>query len=140
MGHGNFSADRSDVDDAPFAAPAKVRERFHDELEGRPEVEIHGALEIFALHVLGGANFDDAGIIDNHVNAAKMIDDLLDRAGDLGGIEQIAGDRDRFTAAANQFVARSRELIGIACEPMRRGRLPGRIAAPELIPAHAIRP
>ena len=60
----DFSTDRGDVDDATSAARSHFRDDLHDQLERRPKMHAHAALEILALHVFERADFDDAGIVN----------------------------------------------------------------------------
>ena len=43
-------------------------------------MELHRFLKIVAAHVLERADFDDAGVIDQNIKGAEVIDDRLDRA------------------------------------------------------------
>src|ERR1700686_478503 len=81
-----------------------------------PEMQVHGALEIFALHVLERADFDDARVVDHHVETAEVIDDSLHGVVDLRGIEQIARDGDYFSVATDQLFTRPRQFVLIAGE------------------------
>ena len=64
-------------------------------------MEIHGAFEVFALHVLERADLDDARVVNHNVETAEVVDDSLHGVVDLGGIEQIARDREHFAAATD---------------------------------------
>jgi hypothetical protein len=93
-----------------------MRKRFHDQIERRPKMQVHRALEILALQVLEGADFNNARIVDHDVKATEMIDDLLNGGVDLRAIKQIARDREHFAAALHKLFARVRQFIGIARE------------------------
>ena len=90
MRHSHFAADGRDVDDATFAAMPQVRDGVHHQSERRPEMQIHRALEILAMHVIERANFDDACVVDDDIEAAEIIDDLLNGGVNLRAIQQIA--------------------------------------------------
>ena len=90
MRHRHSAADGGDVDDAAFAAAPEMRNRLPDQIEGRPKMEVHRALEICALHVFERADLNDARIIDQDVEAAEMLDYLVDGGPGLRAVEQIA--------------------------------------------------
>jgi hypothetical protein len=114
--HRHFSANGSDVDDASFAAPAQMRKRLRDQMEGSPKMQVHRPLEVFASHVLERADLNNAGIVYYDVEAAETIDDLLDGGIDLFAFEQVARNREHFSAVPHEFLASSRQFIKIASE------------------------
>ena len=67
----------------------------------------HAALEIFARHLIKGADLDNTGVVDEDINLTVVGEDLLHCSLDLGTIEQVTGDRQDFAAARAQL--RSRE-------------------------------
>jgi hypothetical protein len=79
-------------------------------------MQSHRAIIIFASHVIDRTDFDDAGVIDQDVNPIEMIDDFPDSGLNLIAIEQIAFDRENFSAASSEIGFRAREFFWITCE------------------------
>ena len=79
-------------------------------------MQIHRALEIFALHVLERADFNNTRVVNHDVKATEMICDILDGCVDLLALEQITGDREDFAAALQKIFASSRQFVRIASE------------------------
>ena len=92
-------------------------------------MQLHGALEIFAHHVLERADLDNAGVVDQDVDLAEPIDDLANGRFNLSTIEQVALNRKRFTAPLGEIGFGAREFIGIARDennfPALIANLPG---------------
>ena len=44
--------------------------------------------------VFDGADFDDAGVVDEDVDAAEVADGVVDEHGGLGGVGEIGGDEE----------------------------------------------
>jgi hypothetical protein len=61
-------------------------------------------------------DFDDAGVVDQDVNPVEAIDHFPDSGFNLIAIEQIAFDRENFSAARSEIGFRVREFFWIACE------------------------
>ncbi len=116
MRHRHSAADGSDVDDASSAAAAQMRKRLHDQIERRPKMQIHRALEILALHVLERADLNNAGVVDHDVEAAEMLDDLLDRAPICSRSSKSHEIVRTSPPCRHELVARPRQLVGIASE------------------------
>src|SRR4051794_34762502 len=57
--HGDFATDGRNVDDAPATTATHLRNYFPYERERRPQMQLHGALEIVARHMFERADFDD---------------------------------------------------------------------------------
>jgi hypothetical protein len=53
-------------------------------------MESHGAIEIFAGHVIERTNLNDAGIVDQDVDFTEAIDSCPDSVMNLRVIEQVA--------------------------------------------------
>jgi hypothetical protein len=66
-------------------------------------MQSHRAVVIFAGHVIERTDFDDAGVIDQNVNSAELIDDFPNSDLNLIAIEQIAFDRENFSAATSEI-------------------------------------
>ena len=72
--------------------------------------------------ILNGADFDDASVVDENVDAVKVSDGMVDKVLSLGGIGEIGRDeQDRFRGAngvpLEQDVAGTDEFIYVAgCE------------------------
>ena len=50
-------------------------------------MQLHGAIEIFAVHVIERTDFDDAGVVDQDVDFAEAIDSCPDSGVNLRAIE-----------------------------------------------------
>ena len=61
-------------------------------VERGEEVDLHGALEGFGGLRFDGADFDDAGVVDEDIDASKVGDGFGDETAALGGLGQIGGD------------------------------------------------
>src|SRR5947209_17862249 len=72
VGNGDSPADGRDVDDASAAAPAEMRNRFANNVVGRPKVKHDRFFEIGGLHVRERADFNDAGIVDHNIEGAEV--------------------------------------------------------------------
>ena len=77
---GDFAADRGDVDDPAAARAAHVRDGLLDRLNGAQKCSPSPSRSPRRRHVVEGADFDDAGVVDQHVDPAVAIDHALDRA------------------------------------------------------------
>ena len=79
-------------------------------------MQSHGALEIFPLHMLERADFDDAGAVDQDIDLAEAIDDLTNRGLNLPCIKQIALNSESIRGAAAPGEVRfcAPEFLGIA--------------------------
>jgi len=56
-------------------------------------------------------DFDHASVVDQDVNPVEMIDDFPDSALNLIAIEQIAFDRENFSAASSEIGFRARKFF-----------------------------
>ena len=96
VGHGEFSADAGDVDDGGVAgadlAVQQMRECCVDGVDCGEEVGGHGAAIGFEGLVFDRADFDDAGIVDEDVDVAEVVDGVIDEHGSLGGVGQVGGN------------------------------------------------
>src|SRR5947207_15463804 len=77
-------------------------------------MQLHGAFEIISSHMLERTNFNNSGVINQNVDLAEAIHDLANRRLNLFGIEQIALDGERNTAAANEIRFGAREFVSVA--------------------------
>jgi hypothetical protein len=66
--------------------------------------------------VIERTDFDDAGVVDQNVNPAEMIDDPPDSSLNLIAIEQVAFDGENFSAACSEIGFRAGEFIRITRE------------------------
>jgi hypothetical protein len=66
--------------------------------------------------VIERTDFDDAGVVDQNVNPAEVIDDLPDSSANLIAIEQVAFDGENFSATCGEIGFRAGEFFRIACE------------------------
>jgi len=76
MRDGDFSPNRRDVDDASRAVAAHVGQGGQNTEERTPEVGAERVFKVGDGHVLEWAHFDDAGVVDENVDGALMIDIL----------------------------------------------------------------
>jgi hypothetical protein len=79
-------------------------------------MQLHRALEVFALHVLERADFDDAGVVDENVDGSEMRQNRSDSFFDLRAIEQVAWDDGDVAAGRGEFIVRATEFLDIARE------------------------
>jgi hypothetical protein len=63
--------------------------------------------------VIERTDFDDAGVIDQNVNSAELIDDFPNGELNLIAIEQIAFDRENFSAATSEIGFCARKFFWI---------------------------
>ena len=77
-----------------------MRNRFANNVVGRPKVKHDRFFEIGRLHVRERADFNDAGIVDHNIEGAEVIDDFFNCLLDLRGLKQIAFDRQRVSATS----------------------------------------
>ena len=63
-----------------------------DGVEGSEEVGVHGAAVGFERLVLDGTNFDDAGVVDEDVDAAEVVDGVIDEIDGLVVVGEVDGD------------------------------------------------
>ena len=95
---GQLAANGGDVHYAGAAAAgerllgAEVWERGPGGVEGGEEVDLHGALEGGGGLGFDGADFDDAGVVDEDVDTAEAGDGFGDEAAALGGLGEVGGD------------------------------------------------
>ncbi len=98
VGHGEFAADAGDVDDGcVFVSGLPVEEmgkRGVRGVEGGEEVGGHGAAVSGDGLVFDGADFDDAGVVDEDVDAAEVADGVVDEGDGLGGVGEVGGDEE----------------------------------------------
>src|SRR6266545_2742937 len=69
MRHGDLASDGGDIDNTSAALTLHVRHHFLNEIERTPEMSIHGVGEILRLHMLVGADLNNAGIVDQNVDS-----------------------------------------------------------------------
>jgi len=100
VGHGEFAADGSYVDDGGAGGVGfgvsfeHVGEDCVGGVEGGEEVGGHSAAVGGEGLVFDGADLDDAGVIDEDVDAAEVLDGMIDEAGGLGGVGEVGGDEE----------------------------------------------
>ena len=111
VGGGDLSADGSDVNDGGAASPdewgllAQVREGGPGGVEGGKEVDLHGALEDLEGLGFDGADVDDAGVVDEDVDAAEAGDGFVDEALRFCGLGEVGGDEvEVFGAEVGELV------------------------------------
>ncbi len=123
---GDLAADGGDVDDGAMGGLAgegqgeQVWDGGVDGVEGGEEVGLHGAVVGVDGLVAEGADLDDAGVVDEDVEAAEGAEGLVDEAVALGGVGEVAGDEEDVVfvgdvAGVEEFVAGEFEFVGVAC-------------------------
>jgi len=99
VGDGDLAADARDVDDGGAAVArewglrAQVREGGPGGVEGGEKVDLHGALEDVEGLGFDGADVDDAGVVDEDVDAAEAGDGFGDEALRFFGLGEVGGDQ-----------------------------------------------
>jgi hypothetical protein len=123
MRHGELAADAGDVDDGGVAsagfAAEQVGQRGVGGVEGSEEVGGHGAAVGGDGLVFDGADFDDAGVVDEDVDVAEVVDGVVDEEGGLGCVGEVGGDEKDVVGgldglAGEKRVAGEDELVQIA--------------------------
>ncbi len=135
VGHGEFAADAGDVDDGCVfvagVAVEQVGKRGVGGVEGGEEVGGHGSAIGGDGLVFDGADFDDAGVVDEDVDAAEVADGVIDEHGGLGGVGEVGGDEEDVVggldgSAVEEGVAGGDEFFEVAGGEdeswLRRGR------------------
>ena len=80
MGDGHLAADGGDVDDGGAAAVVAIEGRLRKQVgkgglggvEGGEEVVLHGGLEGYEGLIFNGSDLDDAGAVDEDVDAPEV--------------------------------------------------------------------
>jgi hypothetical protein len=107
VGHGEFAADAGDVDDGGITvdriAEEKVRESSVGGVERGEEVGGHGAAVGGEGLIFDGAYFDDAGVVDEDVDAAEVADGVVDEHDGLGGVGEVRGDEEDIVGGVDGF-------------------------------------
>ena len=88
-------------------------------VEGGEEVGGHGAAVGGDGLVFDGADFDDAGVVDEDVDAAEVADGVVDEHDGLGGVGEVGGDEEDVVggldgAAIEEGMAGGDELFDVA--------------------------
>jgi len=98
VGHGELAADAGDVDDGGVAlagfAVKQMRERGVGGVECGKEVGGHGSTVGVEGLVFDGADFDDAGVVDENVDVAEVADGVIDEHGGLVGVGEVGRDEE----------------------------------------------
>src|SRR4030095_3063483 len=116
MRQGNFAANGGNVDDTSPTPETHLRHDLRNQFVRRPKMQSHRAVIIFAGHVIERTDFNDAGVVDQDVNAVEMIDDFPDSGLNLIAIKQIAFDGENFSAASSQIGFGARKFFSITRE------------------------
>lgn len=119
---GDFTSDGGDVDDGGGAIvrdTEHVRKHSLRGVESSEEVGGHGATVGGEGLVLDRADLDDAGVVDQDIDAAEVGDGVVDEVFGLSGIGEIGGDEeDSFRGAdgatVEQGIAGGDEFIDVA--------------------------
>ena len=81
------------------------------------KMHVHRVLVIGMRHVLDRTDLNDAGVVDQHVDAAEPLHRDLYRMFDMCGLAHVARDRDR---AAAQLGCGPRQLVAASRRNARR--------------------
>jgi hypothetical protein len=115
MGHGEFSADAGDVDDGGVAVAGLAAEQMGQRgvggVEGGEEVGGHGSAIGGDGLVFDGADLDEAGVIDEDVDASEVSDGVLDEICSLGSVGEVGGDEENVVGGLDGF-ARQKGVTG----------------------------
>ena len=123
VGHGELAAYAGDVDDGGVAvdgvAAEKMGERGVGGVERGVEVRGHGAAVGGEGLVFDGADFNDAGVVDEDVDAAEVADGVVDEHRGLGGVGEVGRDEEDVVGGLDGFaieesVASADEFFDIA--------------------------
>ena len=86
----DLAGDAGDVDDASAAAVEHVHDRGFAHVEGAGEVDAQHFVPVVDAHLPDGTVDGDAGVVDEDVQAAVLVDDLLDDALAVVGVADVA--------------------------------------------------
>ena len=117
--HGELAADAGDVDDGTGATRKHVRHGGVGGVERGVEVGGHGPVVGFKRLVLDGADFDDAGVVDEDVDTPERGDGVIDEASGLVLVGEVGGDEEDVVlmldgAAVEQALAGAAEFVVVA--------------------------
>src|SRR5262245_61757881 len=87
MRHSNFAANGGNVHDASPTPETHLWNDLRDQFVRCPKMQLHGALVVFAGHMIERTDLDDAGVVDQDVNSFEVIDDFPDNRVNLSAIE-----------------------------------------------------
>ena len=108
------------------SSAADRRERFEDHAVAVQPAILDGGLQhgVFSGNLVGGdgqvfhrAYFNDACVVDEHVDAAEVADGVVDEHGCLVGVGQVGGDEEDVVGGLNGFAIEDAEtgaFLGIA--------------------------
>src|SRR5262249_21122172 len=101
-GDGQAAGDRGDVDDRPAPAAAHAGEHRLDHPDDAEVVRLEQALGPIDRDVLDAAAAADAGVVDQHVDPAGLVVDLVHAELHRGRVVHVEGDHpDRQVVAFN---------------------------------------
>jgi hypothetical protein len=105
-GAGGFGADVEHVDDAAPAAVSHLRPGEAGEADGGEEFEVEVLLPDFVGDGFEGAGAGLAGVVDDDVDAAEAVHDIVIGALDVGGFGDIAldGEDAAFGGGTDDFL------------------------------------
>src|SRR5437764_14915876 len=72
MRRGELTADRSNVHDPAAALADHLRQGGNRRVQRRPEVDVHGALEVLVRHGLHGTDLDYSRVVDEDIDRAEV--------------------------------------------------------------------
>ena len=103
--HADLSADRRDVHDPSMSLTLHHRQDGQRRVDDAPVHDVHQRVVVVDAHRRRGADFDDAGVVDQDVDAAKRLHRRFDQVRDLIGTGHVAHDRHhRRRSQSRQFL------------------------------------
>src|SRR5579883_1279848 len=106
--------DAGDVDDAARARLHHRRQRLLDAEMRAGEVGANDGIPVLLFHAHGQAIAGDGGVVDENIEPAEFLEDLLEAGFDLFGLGDIHFDREGFAAARGDFGGQRGELFFVA--------------------------
>jgi hypothetical protein len=77
-------------------------------------VDLHGAVEGVEVLALCGADLDDAGVVDEDVDAAEVVEDFVDEAVALVGVGEVGVDQVEVRVLVEEGLLGGGELEAVA--------------------------
>ena len=110
-GERDLAAVGGDLNDPPAALGAQVRQGRADQLDGASQVGGDDVVDLGVSELLGGTEQAVAGIADDHVDAADLVERAVDDVADGGGVRDIQDRRlERLRIPVEQVL----DLAGVA--------------------------
>ena len=125
--HSKLSTDGRDVYDGRAAPPTaqsilplQMGQGRPRRVERRKEVDPHGVFKVLGGHRLDWPHLDHAGVVYEHVNAAKVPYSFEDQPLALGGLRQVGGDQIEVLRLQVRMALQKLRLRGLQLVPIAR--------------------